>query len=280
MDNSIYDTFNVYINSKFLNNGQLKINIDKYDDMYFNWVNIAIPRSWYLINENYNDKIYLKIDDDEYEVTLIPGNYSYLSLIEMLDKKFKIIDGDITVQKYDEAYNIYNLENALDTYKIQFLYIGESVIQIKVNQELSEILGLNVYDEYINLNDNYVSPNLCNLNSERTLYLILKNCMNNKTTSTNFKNNNNNSDILTSIYIHECAFGSYAIFNNNDIINTRRKFINSDNIIIDIVNENNTSFIPFLQGLDFSIHLVFFRYTQYDKLLYEINKIYIKEKLK
>jgi hypothetical protein len=111
----------IYIDSRFKSSGtdsdfkiQLPRNVDIGKDTGFYITDVIIPKSWFVINENINDKLYVETffdDTTHYNyVTLEARNYLINTLASEIQTKLNTIH-ESSIMTFAASYS-------LDTYKI------------------------------------------------------------------------------------------------------------------------------------------------------------------
>lgn len=243
------DNFNININipSDIIN----KIN-------YVSITNISIPKSFYQIENGYNN-FNLYENDVLINIILPPGNYSKPQLLSYLSSQ-------MTLQSLNNVvYEIVDEQTLYDTGKIKINCNQPLVIKklLFSQNDIYQFLGFN-YDKLYIFSNSIISENIINLNSEDVLLLHSNICS---------SNNNDQlvgSDVLCSIYTSGQKNYSYII-KSYDMIFNMKPFIKNNGFSFYLTNEYNQNIN--LNGIDFNFVLNIFTYTPNNNFYKKVNDI-------
>ena len=180
----------IYIDSRFkssdsASDSDFKIDLPETvnmpEDTVFYIDDVAIPVSWYMIDSNRNDRLYVRVDGVMSVVFLTPGNYTLQTLNqEIVDQMNNAVPGDLFVSSPNASKNQVGISTtSTKVFEIltdaQLLQLGYSSPLHSVNAVLRNttakvnINGNPFVSSYVDMfpirNIYIVSPNLGNFNT-------------------------------------------------------------------------------------------------------------------
>lgn len=219
----------------------------------------TVPRSLYNIEEGYNS-FTLTEDGMDSLVTIDAGIYSMTTLGQALTAEMTAAS-TIATQTYTVVGSMvtgrytFTAGHTNHTISLTFEYPNSTT---QLYGGIAETLGF-LNSTYSFTSGVLTAPNFMNLSSESSIYL---------------RTNLVPTGILGVIYTQGNQIGSYALYNNPDLVLNSFPYQQSpmtNSYSMTITDENNTPIN--LQGLNWSFQLLFFKdYARYDNVL--LGKIY------
>jgi hypothetical protein len=212
----------------------------KYD--YVALLDCSIPRSYYMIQANYNTFI-LNEGGSDLIISVNPGNYTRTSLKSIIETLLNA-SGTFT---YSISYR--NISSTYDDGKFVFTVSGNSGVQplFTFGDGFFEILGFSKNTTYNFVANTLTSPNVINLNHESTLFLKSNICQ------------NTDNNILDNIITPADISFSYIIYNNSNPSEYSKKFNGngSNNFRFQLTDEDNRPID--LNGLNFLFTIMIYK---------------------
>jgi len=170
----------IYIDSRFMSSDSksssdfkidLPQNIDLPEDTVFYMDDICIPYSWYVIDEDRNNKFYFKVGSTVYVKTIPAGNYSTTTFNAIIVALMNTVQGTFTAN-VNITSNTVGILTSIDSTNYQQIVDGKTVTYGQTFEILTDTqIGLLGYPKPHQSINNYLNNEVAKVNTKASPYV-------------------------------------------------------------------------------------------------------------
>ena len=170
----------IYIDSRFMSSDSksssdfkidLPQNIDLPEDTVFYMDDICIPYSWYVIDEDRNNKFYFKIGSTVYVKTIPAGNYSTTTFNAIIVALMNTVQGTFTAN-VNITSNTVGISTSIDSTNYQQIVDGKTITYGQTFEILTDFqLGILGYPKPYQSINNYLNNEDVKVNTKASPYV-------------------------------------------------------------------------------------------------------------